>query len=185
MKSLFTAISIILLFSSLLFSQDFAKKGIWELGGTVGFSSQTSVNGGTASDKSTTTISISPSFGYFITDNFELGLMPLSYTSSSYNGSSSSLITIMLAPTYNFDIHSNVYPFITALIGYGSYSAGSNTYSGLDYGGKAGVKIQIAKNVLVNAGISYVMYTYNPSGVSDRNGYNLLSVEAGFSIFLK
>jgi hypothetical protein len=186
MKRLFTIIALVLSVSILTLSQDLCKKGTWELGGSVGFTSSTSVHAGNNdANGATTTFSISPQAGYFITDNFELGLMPLSFTTSSYNGSSYSQFSFLVAPAWNFELQSNVYPYIEALVGFGSISSGGNSASGLDYGGQAGIKVEVAKSSVLNLGVSYLMVTRKPSGVSDRYGYNNLSIVVGFSVFIK
>ena|ERR1035437_2200245 len=186
MKKFFTIIVFILSVSIVTFSQDLAKKGTWELGGGIGFSSLTYVDAGTTdANGAHTTFSISPEAGYFITDNFELGLLPLSFTSSSYNGNSSSQFNFLVAPTWNFDLQSKVYPYVQALIGYGSISSGGSSESGLDYGGQAGIKVQIASSSVLNIGLQYLSVTRDPSGSSDRYGYNYFQLMAGFSVFLK
>ena len=186
MKRLFTIIALVLSVSILTFSQDLCKKGTWELGGSVGFTSSTEVRGGTSDpDGARTTFSFSPEASYFITNNFELGLMPLSFTSSSYNGDSYSEFNFLLVPAWNFDLQSNVYPYIEALVGFGSISSGGSSASGLDYGAQAGVKVEVAKSSVLNFGLSYLMTDRKPSGAADRHGYNIFQIVAGFSVFLR
>jgi len=186
MKKLFIVIAFVLSVSIVTFSQDLAKKGTWELGGSVGFTSYTYVYSGTTDpDGAHTSFSISPEAGYFITDNFELGLLPFSFTSTSFNGSSESQFNFLLAPTWNFDMQSNLYPYIQALIGYGSETYSGNSYSGLDYGAQAGIKLEIAKSALINIGLQYLLVTRELSGASDRSGYNNFQIMAGFSVFIK
>jgi hypothetical protein len=186
MKKIFTILVLVLSVSIVTFSQDFAKKGMWELGGSVGFTSSTNVYAGTSDTRGAiTTFSISPEAGYFITDNFELGLVPLQFVSQSFDGNTASQFNFLLAPSWNFILQSNLYPYIQALIGYGSISYGGSSVSGLDYGAQAGIKLEIAKSSLINIGLSYLMTNRTPSGISDRYGTNDLKIVAGFSVFLK
>jgi hypothetical protein len=186
MKRFLTVLVFVLSVSIVTFSQDFAKKGTWELGGSVGFTSVTNVRAGTSDPQgATSTFSLSPEAGYLITNNFEVGLVPLSYTSSSYNGNTESQFNVIVAPAWNFDLQSNLYPYVAGLIGYGSVSTGSNSYSGLNYGVSAGVKYQVAKSSMLRFGLSYLMATRNPSGASDRYGENILEIMAGFSVFIR
>ncbi|MDR3667446.1 MAG: hypothetical protein P4L35_11445 [Ignavibacteriaceae bacterium] len=186
MKRFLTALIFVLSTSILTFSQDFAKKGTWELGGSVGFTSSTVVTKGTSDPNgATTSFSFSPEAGYLLTDNFEVSLLPLSFTSSSYNGSTFSQFNFLVAPAWNFELQSNIYPYVEALLGYGSISSGGPSYSGLDYGAQAGVKLEVAKSSLVNLGLSYLMTTRKPSGITDRYGSNVLQIVAGFSVFLR
>ena len=180
MKCLFSTIVIILIMNINLYSQDYAKKGTWDLGGTVSFSNyQYRFGSGFP-----VSFSMSPSAGYFITDNFEFGIMPLSVTLKD-----GLQLDIMLAPAYNFNLKSNLYPFISVLAGYGLHHNethdGTVGVSGLEYGFEGGVKIQVEENVLININLAYTMYTYNESGAIGRTGYNLLALGAGFSVFFK
>lgn len=184
MKRLLIVLALVLSVSVLTFSQDLCKKGTWELGGTVGFSSSTPVYGSSTGTASTT-FQLSPQGGYFITDNFELGLIPLQYTSMSSGGYTYSWFNFMLAPTWNFDLQSNIYPYVQGLIGYGSTSFGGNSSSGLDYGLQGGMKVEVGKSTAVNIGLSYVMTNRTPNGISARVGSNDLKLVAGFTFFIK
>ena len=186
MKKLFTILALVLSLSIVAFSQDFAKKGTWELGGTIGFSSSTAVfDGASDPNGAQTTFTFSPEAGYLITDNFELSILPLSYTSQSYNGHSSSQFNFLLAPAWNFEMNSNVYPYIQGMIGYGTITTGGNTYSGADYGVQGGIKLQIAKSSLINIGLSYLLTNRELSSENTRFGENILQINAGFSVFLR
>jgi hypothetical protein len=171
--------------ASLVFAQDFAKQGVVELGGTVSFSSSTSVNNGETADESTTNFSFTPIVGYFFIDNFELALFPR-YQSTSYADKTSSNFAIFLMPAYHFSTGGNIYPFIAGAIGYNTYTSTSdNTYSGISFGGLAGIKMQVAKGAIINFGVNYFMFTYNPEDWDgDRNGNNDLEISAGIGIFL-
>jgi hypothetical protein len=156
------------------------------LGGSVGFASSTSVYGGTTDPNgATTTFSLSPQAGYLITDNFEVALLPFSYTTSSYNSNTVSQFNFLVAPAWNFEMQSNLYPYVEVLIGYGTVSIGGTSYSGLDYGAQAGVKLEVAKSSILNIGLSYLLTNRTPSGVTTRYGDNNLQIMAGFSVFIR
>jgi hypothetical protein len=193
MKRFLTVIVFVLSVSILTFSQDFAKKGTWEFGGSVGFTSSTSVSADQNDPNgATTTFSFSPQVGYLITDNFELSLLPFSFISTSYHTYSSSQFNFLLAPTWNFEMYSNIYPYIQALIGYGTESFKHDvpdgydyTVSGLDYGVQGGIKLQVAKSSILNFGLSYLMTNRKQSGETGRFGDNIFQVMAGFSVFIR
>lgn len=190
MKKLFT-VFILFFFVGLSFGQDYATRGIWELSGTASFTSTTSVYDGESDDESTTTISFEPMLGYFLMDGFILGFAPM-YSSSSYGDASSSTLAIFAAPGYVFNLQSNVYPFVHALVGYNSstYNSGQVgaediTYSGLSYGARGGIKVLIGKNALVNFGVQYLLINSEPEDWDgDRVGYNEFGVFAGFTVFV-
>ncbi|MGD8306237.1 MAG: outer membrane beta-barrel protein [Ignavibacteria bacterium] len=170
-------------------AQSFAHKGTIELGGTIGFESETDVYDGETDDESLTTFSFSPLFGYFIINGLELGLTPI-YEITSYGDNSDTMFGIFFAPQYHFDLQSNVYPYVGGIFGYNSFNRdrlnSDDTFSGISYGGMAGIKIQIGNSSLINLRIRYLIATFNPEDwTGDRNGHNNLAIEAGFSIFLE
>lgn len=159
----------------------FASKGVTEVGGSISFVSTTPVSNGSTGD-ALTTFSLQPFIGYFVADGFELGLNPLGITTTSFHGSSSTRITIFAAPSYNFRTAGVTFPFIEALLGYTSQSDGS-TLSGFSWGGRAGVKLAVGGNALVNIGMQYLQITMNPNGATNRFGTNQLSITAGFTVW--
>jgi hypothetical protein len=165
-------------------SDKFANKGQVELGGMLNFSSNTHVTAGSTGDAATT-VTLSPFVGYFLFDQFELGLN-LQLNSTTFKGNTTSDYTLLLSPAWNFRIqNSNVTPAVAFLIGYGSTSpSGGVTASGLSVGGRATLKIQVVSNANLHVGGEYLMNTRNPSGWSgERNGNNIFNLDVGFSIF--
>jgi hypothetical protein len=192
MKKFFYLLTITLIVGSVsLSAQDFAKKGIWEFGGTVGFNSTTFVFDGESGDDALTTFWFNPYLGYFIINGFEIGLIP-SFSTSSFGDVSSTDFGILFAPAWNFDLHNCWYPFIEGRIGYNtsSYDDGDSetedpSSSGLQWGVRGGVKAQVGRNALVNFGIFYEQVTMDPEDTPyDRIGYNQFGIEAGVSIFI-
>ena len=188
MKKLLVVFCLLFVSSQIILGQNFATKGAIELGGSIGFSSTTAVSNGESGDDALTTISIDPYFGYFIIDGLELGIIP-SYTSLSQGDESISNFGIYLAPAWNFNLKSNLFPFIEGRIGYNSanydFGENDNTLSGLAWGLRGGLKMQVGNSSLVNFALYYNQLTMNPDGwEGDRNGENIYGVTAGFTIFL-
>jgi hypothetical protein len=170
-------------------AQDFGKKGVIETGGTISFSSITSVSDGETADESTTIFSLQPAIGYFIVDGFEIGLAP-AFTSLSSGDNTTSMFGIFLAPAYNFNTGGKVYPFIEGRIGYNTVNTDDGqtdqTLSGLSYGGRGGIKVQLGGSSLLNLGVEYMLITLNPEDwEGDRNGVNYLAVSAGWTVFFR
>ncbi len=184
---MFTALFV---FTSLSFAQNFANKGTLEVGGSLGFTSTTNVSNGQSSSNSTSTFRIEPYLGYFIINSFELGIEPV-FTRSGSGNTSSTSFGIYLAPAWNFNLRSNLYPFIEGKIGYNSnsYDDGNPTTedsgeSGLSWGIKVGLKAQVSKAALINLGIFYDQITMNPKDwAGDRNGQNIFGIDVGVAIF--
>lgn len=191
MKKLLTLL-VLILCVSFANGQNFAKKGVWELGGSAGFSSSTSVANGETAEESTTTFMLAPYIGYFVANSFELGLIP-SFVSQSYGDNSASSFGVYFAPAWNFDLQSNLFPFIEGRIGYNTATSTYTddegveqdfTQSGLAWGLRGGVKVQVGNSGLVNLALFYDQVTMDPDNWDgDRNGENVFGVTAGFTIF--
>jgi opacity protein-like surface antigen len=203
MKKFFAVVLLTFLLAGCSHAQTkFAMKGDWEFGGDIGFVSSTPVTGGSTTSGSSSTIFILEPFGgYFVIDNLQIGLLPqfLSVTSPSLYAtgtiykSTNSIFNIFVDPAYYFPLsHKMIYPFIHALAGYSSWStsstapgSSSTSATGFSWGVGAGVKVEVGANSLINLGIDYIQYTFNPSGSSSRNGNNNIQVLVGFTTFLK
>ncbi len=164
-------------------TRGFAQKGTVELGGDVSFQSVTPVFNGASGD-ATTIFTLAPFFGYFVSDGFELGVNPFDITVNSLpNSNSSTRVSILFAPSYNFKTNSIAYPFVEALLGYTSLSDGG-TESGFSWGARGGLKLAVADRGLLNLGLQYLQITMNPSGATRRYGSNDFSLSAGFTVWM-
>ncbi|MFC2085354.1 outer membrane beta-barrel protein, partial [Bacteroidota bacterium] len=181
-----TALFIVIFTMSL--NAQYGKKGTVELGGEAGFSSSTSVFDGESADESTTNFFISPMIGYFVIDGLQLAFIPLEFSSYSHGDYSTTSFDVWFAPGYVFDMQSNVYPFVNALIGYNtstSKNGSEATYSGLQYGVFGGIKVLLGKNALLNVGLTYRQITSEPEDWDgDRVGGNVFAAVVGFTVFL-
>lgn len=192
MKNLFILSLILSVFCIInMNAQDFAKEGTWEFGGAVSYTSTTNVNDGETADNSTNEFSFEVPVGYFIIDGLELGITPEIMT-TSYDDRSTTWFGIYFTPAWNFDLNSNAYPFIEGRFGYQSAtvdpggSSSSSTYSGIGWGVLGGVKVQISKNVLINAGFGYMQHTLEGENhTGGRNGENILGGRVGIIVFVK
>ena len=179
---------LLLIFTFSMNAQDFGKKGVIEAGGSIGFSSTTTVTDGETGDNALTQFTFQPYFGYFIINCLELGLIP-SFTSLSQGDASISTFGIYFAPAWNFYLDSKAFPFVEGRIGYQSsnYDSGEgddNTLSGLSWGLRGGLKYQLGNSALVNASLGYTQSTLNPKDWDGgRNGTNVFDVMVGFTVF--
>lgn len=189
MKNLFYSVIILIFFGSVSISaQGFANRGVWELGGMIGFSSTTEVYDGETGDDALTQFTFEPYVGYFVINCVELGLIP-SFSSLSQGDASLTSFDIYFAPAYNFNLHSAAFPFVEGRIGYGTatydYGEGSNTASGLSWALRGGLKYQVGSSAIVNVSLGYTQHTRNPKDWDGgRIGDNVFDVMAGFTIFV-
>lgn len=160
----------------------YATAGVLELGGSASFEQRTAVVAGTTASTSDMTINAAPYIGYFVTDGLVLGLRPLGV---GYHkpGTGSAIISVntFFAPGYNFDMQSNMYPFVEGLVGYTSMSIPD--VKGISYGGDLGVKMMLPNRGLLNFSVQYLMITLNASGAATRSGENVLSAGFGYSVW--
>jgi len=193
MKKFFYLLVITLIVGSVsLSAQNFARQGVWELGGGIGFSSSTGVSNGESADDASTTFTFEPYIGYFVINSLELGFIPR-FNSYSFGDYSINSFGIYFAPAWNFDLQSNLFPFIEGRIGYNTSTVEfedeegtvEQTLSGLAYGARGGLKYQLGNSALVNVSLGYTMVTLDPEdSEGDRNGSNDFDVMVGFSVFL-
>jgi len=161
---------LILVFVSLITAstqaQNFIQARTVELGGDVSFSSQSVPAGG----GSLSTLSFNPYLGFMTASGFEIGLLP-GITSITQGIYSATELNIFLAPSYNFKMTGNTYPYLEFLIGYNSItakenvsffgsSANSQTAGGLGIGMGAGLKINLKGNSLLLVKFQYLHQNY-------------------------
>ena len=158
-------------FSAMAYSQTY--KGNWVVSGS---SSLQIMNMKPEGGDASTTVTLTPSVGYFIADNLSLGAS-LSLLSTE------DLTTISALPTatYYFETGSNVKPLISLGIGYASISFDDgyddDTYGGLALGVGAGMVFLINQNVGLNIGIQYSRNDFDYGVVNTFGGV------LGFSVF--
>lgn len=173
---------ILLLWISNLWSQGFAKKGIWELGGTISFVSATAVSDGESAGDALSTFSLNVPVYYFVIDGLEIGLIP-QFQNLSFGGSSASLFTLLAGVAYNLRTQSAAYPFFEGQVGYNTRSNGSSR-SGILWSLNAGAKVQIGSQGLARIGLFYEQRTLNTSeNEGGRNGTDTWGLNVGFAIF--
>ncbi len=166
-------------------TQNFAKQNTWEIGGSISLSYTQKVSNGNANDNGLNIFKLYPYVGYFVTDGFEIGIIPAIELESG-QGITSNSFAIYAAPSYNFYTKSLAYPYVQGAFGYNriSYGGNSSTYSGIAWALEGGMKINIAGNSLLKIGLDYGQKTLNGSDSSDdRDGVNTLSFVAGFNVF--
>jgi len=206
--SIFICIFLAAIFT--LNAQDFGRKGTWEIGGLVMYANNTLVsNGETEINGVGTSVNlffINVPVYYLVTDGLQIGIVPefvSANVSVGDNDATLSLFGGFFSTAYVFKTGGNVYPFIEGRIGYNSIDLSQSeniglgkgsgiaqeeddeTLSGIGWGFSGGIKVQLGKAALLNLGVGYQQRTANPEDwEGDRNGLNVISVLAGFSVFL-
>jgi hypothetical protein len=169
-------------------TKKYSDKGTIEIGGNVSYQhSNYIVQGSEAYTENM--FSFFPYAGYFITDNFELGVNPLGVQTSWNSEDRTTLLSIFLCPSYNFRISETIYPFVEAQFGFTaqyitySFSSLNSRNRGFSWGGRTGVKIILVEKCLLNAGLQYQQISLSPGGATSRSGINTLQFSAGFTFW--
>ncbi len=166
----------------------FATAGTFEIGGSAGFSRNALVSKGVTGD-AFYVVSLSPTGGYFVADELEILIDPLT-VDYRWAGSVKSLgLTPMAGVAYNFRANPRVFPYLEGLAGF-AYSWFDNgvepteTRSGFAWAGRGGIKTLLTGTAILNVGLQYQQITLNRSGETERNGSNQIALTVGLSVWL-
>ncbi|MCF6268350.1 MAG: porin family protein [Melioribacteraceae bacterium] len=178
MLSKFQLFIIVLFISISLSAQDALNKGVYTLSGSATYSSTNSTYTWTGNDDNvkTTTISITPSFGYFIIDNLQLrSNISFFYKELSLNNTYNNIdrnYTIGVGVKYYFRMN-NLSPFISADYGYSNATTGSNDANSFIFAG--GLNFFISNSVALEPFVQY----------STRNSISYLKNQTETSIGIR
>lgn len=161
-------------------------------------------SGQTYDGPKTNTFNISPSVGYFVADNFAIGLAidykstttklsnninpfdPNDPTYSNVTKETVNTITFIPNASYYFS-QGKTRPYLSAGIGLAntSYKYNNNTTksNGLAWSANGGLLVIIAQNVALDFGLGYANYSYKNSGTTTSSG--AFGAVVGISVFLK
>lgn len=154
-----------------LFSMAYSQihKGIWIVSGNSSFQvSSTTPEGGDAS----TTVTLSPSIGYFVANNLAIGA---SVSLQSTEGTT--VYSILPTASYYFETQSQIKPFVDLGLGYANISADGDNFGGLALGAGAGIVYLFNQNVGLNVGLQYLRNDFDVGVINTFGGM------MGFSIF--
>ncbi|HXF90364.1 MAG TPA: hypothetical protein VNJ29_00375 [Candidatus Nitrosotenuis sp.] len=167
-------------------SKVFAMKGINEIGGSFSYQYQSHIDKG-KEYLNINVLSFLPYVSYFVSDNLQIGINPLGINRFWRKGSSSTQYLIFLAPAYNFNTVSGIYPFVEPQIGYNWITYSNSFYpsdsKGFCWGTRAGVKVPITGNGLLNIALQYQETTQNTVTETSRHGSNIFMFSAGFTFW--
>ena len=168
MKSKVILFLAMILVSSLSFAQ--TQKGGWIISGSSSLQVMSSKPEGISS--ATTTVTLSPSVGYFIADGLAVGASLNLITSEG-----STIFSVLPTASYYFQTLTQVRPYLTIGVGYGSLDTGNYSAGGLALGAGGGLVYLINQNVGLNVGLQYLRGDYGGNVTNTFGGL------LGFSIF--
>ena len=165
----------------------FALAGVWELGGSATFQRSVPVVNGVEGD-AVYTLSALPYVGWFLFDGLELGANPLGVSMTRTGESTVVDLRFLFAPSWNFRMKGEWYPFVEGLVGYTARltttDEGDTTDDGITWGGRVGLKFWVVEQGLLTVGVQYLAVTLDPSNAKDRHGSNDIAAAVGFSVWL-
>lgn len=179
------------------------EKGSWVAGGstTLGFNNVTTkskVGGNSYDGPKVSTLTLTPSVGYFVANNIAVGL-DLGFVSITQKEDGDKLtqntFQVMPTGTYYFKSDSKVLPYLGAGVGYASttykYSYGGQsekeTLDGFTWKAKGGIVYLVTPSIGLDLGLAFSQM-YNKEtvlGADVKNTASTFGVNAGFSFFFK
>lgn len=179
------------------------EKGSWVIGGStsLGFNNVTtkhSSGNNSSTEPSVSTITLTPSVGYFVQDKLaigvDLGLMSMSQKDGDYKYTVSTF-SVLPTATYYFKSATKLVPYLGVGVGYAStketetYNGSSDSYTvdGFAWKAKGGLIYLINPNVGVDLGVGYNQFTNKETvmGTDYKTTVGTFGVNAGFSFFFK
>jgi opacity protein-like surface antigen len=182
-------------------AQGQTQKGKILLGGTsdISFNSSSikSVTNGKKEDLGKTSqLTFSPQIGFFVANNFSLGLgLPLVHASEKYDEDHKlSYQSISLAPFFRYYFgETNVKPYLHSEVGVGSWKItsadpffGSNKYSGglRSFASGAGLGIFLNESVTLDLGLRYASESTKSKDAEDKDMTSGVNFLVGFVLIL-
>jgi outer membrane protein len=150
------------------------------IGGSAAFTSQ----GFEDEDERTTTLSINPTFGYFITEGFAVGGEAL-IERISFDGDASTVLGIGPFLAYFFGgPGSRTYPFVQAGVAYRSTSVEGIDLSGFGADVSVGAAFMVARNAAITAEAFAQFASFSLEGSDESIGSNTYGLRAGVGVFI-
>ncbi len=165
--------------------------GVWQIGGSAGFSSETSQSGGGR----TTTIAFNPDVMYFVSHGVAFGAsLPLGYSRDPRYHST----TYGLGPEFRYYIGSGrgkIIPYIgaSAVLSRTSYNVGAGPFGSYEYKlssqtyeGVAGAAVSLARNVALTGEAYYheLHVSADPAAPPLALETNSFGVRFGLAVFI-
>lgn len=158
-------LSIALLLGVAFGAEAQTKAGNFIAGGSLGFTSSTvTIKSGDKSVKlpATNTLTLTPSFSYFLIDNLAVGAdLALIYSSEKTENVSGSTTAVTLMPhvAYYFDLNETIKPYAKVRLGVANETVKGNDQSvsktGFAWGAGVGVATFLTSNVALNTEFGY------------------------------
>lgn len=156
------------------------------------------ISGATSEGDKTTTLSFTPSIGYFIIDNLALNL-DMNLTSMTQKGDNykdtTTAFSFLPGATYYFNNNSKFIPYLGANIGYGTMKY-SETYnnntvdsdkSGFTWKVKGGGMYMVTNSLAVDLGLGYSQFSTSQevNSIKATTTLNNFGVNLGMAYFIK
>ncbi|MCG5051974.1 MAG: hypothetical protein KA712_03350 [Myxococcales bacterium] len=137
----------------------YARAGVLELGGSVGFTVANDVQ----------SIDVSPSIGWFIADNLELSAI-LGITYVNADDSDATFAKLLFEPSYHLPFNDMLFGFLGIGLG-GTYS--SDVDLGFAVAPRLGVNVMVGRSGILTPAISWI---YSTNDVTDSGQGQLVQV---------
>ena len=155
------------IFFSLSMAQSFISPKSLEMGGEFSFSFERS---SIKKELSFASYAFNAFSGIMILQGLEIGLSP-SIAGYNYANVSETMFNLYLLPSYNFNLKSNVFPYVEFIAGIGITDNGYSVAEVVGLGGDIGIKAMLNKSALFIVKIEYIHHDVNFQGETDSRNY--------------
>ena len=142
----------------------YARAGVLELGGAAGLTLAQDIRA----------INFSPSIGWFLIDNFELSAI-LDVTNLKAGGSSATLFSAMLEPSFHLPFNRSMFGFVGIGVG-GAYV--SQLGAGVAVAPRLGMDFLVGRSGILRPSLSYEYTTHDAMGAVGPNGQTEVTLVA-------
>ncbi|MBN2227012.1 MAG: outer membrane beta-barrel protein [candidate division Zixibacteria bacterium] len=194
-------LSIMFVFAASAFAaENPIDKGSMIVGGTAMYASLGGDMYEVGEDGSISTITLTPSIGYFVSPGLLIGA-DFTYTSISGGDDDEIDYSVFgIGPTvayfFNMDptrveVKGATYPYIKGFFMYGSLSAGDDEEEDISgditvtsFGGRGGIMMMLSNAVALDIGVQYNKDSYEPDGAEESTDGTRLQIGAGITAFV-
>lgn len=132
----------------------YGRRGVLELGGSAGFTAATDYR----------QLSVAPSVGWFLTDNFELSAILSIVNAKTEGADSTTLVTALLEPSYHVPITNTLFGFLGVGMGIG-YVKGPGT--GFAVAPRAGINYLVGRSGILTPAAFFQYTTHEATQTPD------------------
>ena len=188
MKRMLIIMVMLLLAGTIVAQEGPTDKGVWTLGGSVSFTSQSGDMWENGAGDAMTTLLFMPTAGYFVAPNIIIGgvanVSKLSQGDNELNHSTFGPMFGYYFSGQNEQVKGSFYPSIKLMVLFHSMGDEDDSDSYTSFGGIVGADYMMTNSVSMNFGLSFLSDSYTPDGASESISGSTMNFGIGLGIFI-